>query len=142
MCKFTTASPEETASLGKRILEELRGCSFIALCGDLGAGKTTFVKGMVQSLLPEAIVTSPTYNIVNSYECGEVFIHHYDMYRISDDDDLYSVGFYDDLDNGIVVAEWCENIPWAIPEKHVRVTINKDPQNDDIRHIEWEFCKC
>ena len=116
MKKYTTFSSEETFALGKDLMKNTGGDFFVALFGDLGAGKTAFVKGMVSHFLPDAIVTSPTYNIVNTYTDGCTVLHHYDMYRITDEDDLYSVGFYDNLSDSVTVAEWCENIPWALPE--------------------------
>ena len=140
MEKYITSSVNETSALGREIVKKVQNGGFIALFGDLGAGKTAFVKGMVQSFLPDTIVTSPTYNIVNTYSDGKVVLHHYDMYRISDDDDLYSVGFYDSNETDIIVAEWSENIPWAIPDNHISVTIRKDLENENVRHIEMEFC--
>lgn len=139
MEKFISKSYEETVLLGKKFAEGLEKEIFIALYGDLGAGKTAFVKGMVKSFLPDAIVTSPTYNIVNTYSEGDFILHHYDMYRITDEEDLYSVGFYDNLDNCIVVAEWCENIPFALPKKRINVTITKDPDDENMRFIEMEY---
>lgn len=139
MERFITSSPDETSTLGRNLIDKIKDGGFVALFGDLGAGKTAFVKGMVQAFLPDAIVTSPTYNIVNTYTDGNVVLHHYDMYRISDDDDLYSVGFYDSDESDIIVAEWSENIPWAIPESYVSVTITKDLENDNVRYVEMEF---
>ena len=138
MASYVTTSCEETELLGKALMSTLPTTAFVALFGDLGAGKTAFVRGMVRSFLPSEIVTSPTYNIVNSYTDGAVTLYHYDMYRITDDDDLFSVGFYDNLDGAIVVAEWCENIPFALPETYVRVTIRKDPDDDSKRYIDME----
>lgn len=137
--KYITLSDAETTALGKKLMENNDGELFVALFGDLGAGKTAFVKGMVSHFLPDAIVTSPTYNIVNTYTDGNTVLHHYDMYRITDEDDLYSVGFYDNLLDSITVAEWCENIPWALPEEYVKVTILKDCENDNKRYIEMEY---
>jgi len=137
--RFITTSCDETSALGRALMEKIKNGGFVALFGDLGAGKTAFVKGMVESFLPDAIVTSPTYNIVNTYSENGIVLHHYDMYRITDDDDLYSVGFYDSADSDIIVAEWSENIPWAIPEKHISVTIRKDVEKENVRYIEMEF---
>ena len=135
---YKTNSPEETEAVGKDVINSIKDTAFIALYGDLGAGKTAFVRGAVKNFSPDAIVTSPTYNIVNSYSFDGVNIYHFDMYRITDDEDLYSVGFYDYLDNGIVIAEWSENIPFAIPKEHISVTINK-LQNENEREIIVEF---
>ena len=139
MEKYITRSTDETSALGKELMSRIKKGEFVALFGDLGAGKTAFVKGMVQSFLPDCVVTSPTYNIVNTYSDADIVLHHYDMYRISDDDDLYSVGFYDNDERDIIVAEWCENIPWAVPKNHISVTIKKDLENENIRYIEMEF---
>lgn len=136
--KYTTLSSTETEELGSELIKKLDNNSFVALYGDLGAGKTAFVKGMVKSFFPDAVVTSPTYNIVNTYSSNGTCLYHFDMYRITDDEDLYSIGFYDYLDNGIVVCEWSENIPFAIPEKYVKITINK-LSSEDEREITVEF---
>lgn len=137
--EYITFSPEETSSVGAELFSRVSNGTFIALYGDLGAGKTAFVKGLVKAFMPDAIVTSPTYNIVNTYECGDIVLHHYDMYRITDEEDLYSVGFFDNLNNSIIVAEWCENIEGAIPKSHVKVVIEKDLENENIRRIKMEF---
>lgn len=138
---YFTFSPEETETLGRQLMSRLEYPEFIALYGDLGVGKTAFVKGLISSVLPDAVVTSPTYNIVNKYTFGNKNIFHFDMYRITDDDDLYSVGFYDYLDDGIVISEWSENIPDAIPERYIKVTIEKLDHESDKRKITMEFFK-
>ena len=139
MKKYTTKSVEETIRLGFEFAKGLDCETFVALYGDLGAGKTAFVKGIVKYFLPDTIVTSPTYNIVNTYIAQNTTLHHYDMYRINDEEDLYSVGFFDNLKNCIVIAEWCENIPFALPEKRVQVTITKDLNDENIRYVEMEY---
>ncbi|MBE6700978.1 MAG: tRNA (adenosine(37)-N6)-threonylcarbamoyltransferase complex ATPase subunit type 1 TsaE [Ruminococcaceae bacterium] len=112
--------------------------AFVALFGDLGAGKTAFVRGMVKSFDKDAVVTSPTYNIVNKYTSDKKNFYHFDMYRIADEDDLYSVGFYDYLDDAVVVTEWSENITYALPEDVIKVSILKtDVENE--RNIVVEF---
>lgn len=138
---YFTFSPEETEALGRKLMLCLEYPEFIALYGDLGVGKTAFVKGLISAVLPDAVVTSPTYNIVNKYTFGSKNIFHFDMYRITDDDDLYSVGFYDYLDDGIVICEWSENIPDSIPKSHIKVTIEKLDNESDKRKITMEFFK-
>lgn len=137
---YTTASPEETELIGRELFGMLEYPAFVALYGDLGAGKTAFVRGMVSTFDSDAIVTSPTYNIVNKYSFGDKNLYHFDMYRVSDDDDLYSVGFYDYVDNGIIVCEWSENIPYALPEDYWRVTITKQ-DDENLRNICVELVK-
>lgn len=136
--RYKVESPEETESLGKKLAEMLEPYSFVALFGDLGAGKTAFARGIISHFDNNAVVTSPTYNIVNSYLSNSYSVYHFDMYRISDEDDLYSVGFYDYLDTGIIVSEWSENIPFAIPKNAIKVTIKKLSQ-DNEREITMEF---
>ena len=124
----TTKSAEETEALGVRLAKMMEQNaalpSFVALYGDLGAGKTAFVRGFASVMSPESAVRSPTFTLVNEYNRGKRPVFHFDMYRINDDDELYSAGFYDyESRGGICLAEWCEKIPWALPEKYIRVSI-------------------
>ncbi len=133
-------SASETENVGRELCKSLPYPAFVALYGDLGAGKTAFVRGMVSSYDCDAIVTSPTYNIVNKYTFDNKNFYHFDMYRISDEDDLYSVGFYDYIDNGIIVTEWSENIPFALPDFFYKVTITKCT-DENFRKICVELIK-
>ena len=124
----TTKSAEETEALGVRLARMMEQNadlpSFVALYGDLGAGKTAFVRGFASVMSPGSAVRSPTFTLVNEYNRGKRLVFHFDMYRINDDDELYSAGFYDyESRGGICLAEWCEKIPWALPEKYIRVSI-------------------
>lgn len=127
--EIITASAEETEAVGAELARAMTDNAslptFIALYGDLGVGKTAFVRGFVGALSPAAAVRSPTFALVNEYPLPRGSVFHFDMYRIADEDDLYSIGFYDYLDRGICLTEWSENIPYAIPEQHLRVTISK-----------------
>lgn len=140
--EIITNSPEETEQVGfelARLLEnDTTLPSFIALYGDLGVGKTAFVRGFTRVFSPAALVRSPTFALVNEYPTrGGRRIFHFDMYRITDEDDLYSIGYYDYLDDGsICLVEWSENIPYAIPDRHIRVDIEKtDLDKSDERKI-------
>ena len=110
---------------------------FVALYGDLGVGKTAFVRGFTSSVAPDARVKSPTFALVNEYRGSSLSVFHFDMYRIESEDDLYSIGFYDYLDRrGICLVEWSENIESSLPEEYVRVEIIKDSkENTDSRLI-------
>ena len=138
--KIYTASPNETervgAKLAQRLLDEPTLPRYIALYGDLGVGKTAFTRGVAGVLCPGAAVRSPTFALVNEYR-GQVPVFHFDMYRITGEDDLYSIG-YDDylLRDGVILVEWSENIPFALPDEFLRVTITKnDPTTPDTREI-------
>lgn len=127
--EIITASPSETeacgAQLAELILSDISQPSFIAMYGDLGVGKTAFVRGFTSVISPGSSVKSPTFSLVNEYKAKPRSIFHFDMYRITNDDELYSIGFYDYLENGICIAEWSENIPFGLPERFFRVTISK-----------------
>lgn len=129
--EIITNSPEETEQVGfdlaKEIEKDTSLPSFIALYGDLGVGKTAFVRGFTKVFSPNALVRSPTFALVNEYPTKNGRrVFHFDMYRITDEDDLYSIGYYDYLDDGsICLVEWSENIPYAIPDEHIRVVITK-----------------
>lgn len=147
-----THSPEETEALGAKLAEMLAAPEnsektdnfasdkalprFVALYGDLGVGKTAFVRGFCSVASPGSAVRSPTFALVNEYRHGERPVFHFDMYRITDDDELYSIGFYDyEARGGFCLAEWCENIPWAIPERHLRVDISKTAAEGNRRIV-------
>ena len=111
---------------------------YIALRGDLGVGKTAFVRGFASVLAPDSAVRSPTFALVNEYRSRSRGrnVFHFDMYRITDEDDLYSIGYDDYLERGICVVEWSENIPYAIPDEHLTLTIEKtDSATPDCRKL-------
>ena len=129
--EIITNSPEETEKVGFELAKMLENDqslpSFVALYGDLGVGKTAFVRGFAKLFSPSALVRSPTFALVNEYPSkSSRRVFHFDMYRITDEYDLYSIGYYDYLDDGsICLVEWSENIPYAIPDEHIRVEIAK-----------------
>jgi tRNA threonylcarbamoyladenosine biosynthesis protein TsaE len=137
---LTTYAPEETeavgAALGRMLESDRRVPPFIAMYGDLGVGKTAFVRGLASVLAPGRAVRSPTFALVNEYRtAGKRPLFHFDMYRIESEDDLYSIGFEDYPDAGICVAEWCEKIPFALPELFLEVRIEKCPPENEKRLI-------
>ncbi len=123
---------EQTEQVGQEFAKTLSRNTFVALYGDLGAGKTAFVRGVAKHLCPDERVFSPTYTVVNEYMSGKIPLYHFDLYRITDEEDLYSTGFYDYVHNGICICEWCENIPYAIPNDAVCVKIDKITENGEV----------
>ncbi len=122
----TTASADETEAVGLEIAclsDELK-LPFIALFGDLGAGKTAMTRGIASYFAPDARVSSPTYAIVNEYP-GNPSVFHFDMYRIEDEDSLDSIGFWDYFGRGVIVTEWSENILWALPDEYLKAELRK-----------------
>ena len=139
-----THSVEETEALGEALANEMLADPslprYVALRGDLGVGKTAFVRGFTRAVSPESLVRSPTFALVNEYRppraSKRLPVFHFDMYRITSEDDLYSIGYDDYLDRGICLVEWSENIPYALPDDHLRVTIEKcDTDAPDQRQI-------
>lgn len=120
-----TNSPAETEALGAALAEELKPGAVVAFTGDLGAGKTAFVRGLARQRQTVDPVSSPTYAIVNEYR-GKRPIYHFDMYRITDSDSLYDIGWEDYLSSGgLCVVEWSENILDALPDGTLFVRIEK-----------------
>lgn len=135
-----TTSVEQTEAFGEEIAAALTSDTslprFIALYGDLGVGKTAFVRGLARVLAPGAAVRSPTFALVNEYRAKPYSVFHFDMYRIESEDELESIGFYDYLDRGLCVVEWSENIGYALPESYLKIEISKsDPASPDKREI-------
>ena len=135
MMQITTHSADETQALGQKLASRLAPGDVIAYFGDLGAGKTAFTRGLAQGLGIIDPVTSPTYTIVNEYLSGRIPLFHFDMYRLSSSDELFDIGWEDYLSRGGVCAvEWSENVEDALQDA-IRVTIEKDADEPDTRHI-------
>ena len=135
MMQITTHSADETQALGQKLASRLAPGDVIAYFGDLGAGKTAFPRGLAQGLGITDPVTSPTYTIVNEYLSGRIPLFHFDMYRLSSSDELFDIGWEDYLSRGGVCAvEWSENVEDALQDA-IRVTIEKDADEPDTRHI-------
>lgn len=138
-------SVAETEAIGAGLAKLMQADAslppFIALYGDLGVGKTAFVRGFASVISPTSPVRSPTFALVNEYRAKPRSLFHFDMYRIESEDDLYSIGFYDYADRpGICLVEWSEKIPYALPEEYLRVTIEKcDVEHPDQRKITLEY---
>lgn len=130
MAEFITHSRAETVALGKRLAAVLQPGCVVAFTGGLGAGKTAFTEGLAAGLGCTDPVSSPTFAIVNYYR-GRRPLAHFDLYRISTQNDLEAAGFYDYLDQGaIVAAEWSENFAALLAlEDPVRVDIQRVDEN-------------
>ena len=125
MAEFFSTSEHETEELGSRLAQTLKGGAVVAMYGDLGAGKTAFVRGMARGLGLNCRVSSPTFTIVNEY-LGERELIHFDMYRLSGADELFDIGWEDYLNRGAVCAvEWSEKVEDAFYGDEIRVIIEK-----------------
>lgn len=122
---YITDSEAETEKIGAEFAAKLPGGSVIAMYGDLGAGKTAFVRGMARGMGLDCRVSSPTFTIVNEY-LGERELIHFDMYRLNDADELFDIGWEDYLNRGAVCAvEWSENVQDAFFGDEIKVSIRK-----------------
>ena len=138
---FYTNCDKETEEAGKELaaLLEKEGArrAFIAMRGEMGVGKTAFTRGFA-SHFGITGVKSPTYTVVNEYR-GRASIFHFDMYRITDGDDLYSIGYDDYVEaEGYCIAEWSENIDDFLPEDAIYVTISREG-GENGRRIDIDY---
>jgi tRNA threonylcarbamoyladenosine biosynthesis protein TsaE len=136
---YITKCAEQTEEVGASLARELDtrdvARAFIAMRGEMGVGKTAFVRGFA-SYFDIGGVKSPTYTVVNEHR-GRKNVYHFDMYRIEDEDDLYSIGFDEYLEkDGFIIVEWSENIEDLLPSDAILVTISRTPESPDHRKIE------
>ena len=124
--EYRTKTPAETEAVGETLAAALGPGAVVAFTGDLGAGKTAFVRGLARGLGINERVTSPTFTIVNEYEGGRLPLFHFDMYRLSSSDELFDIGWEDYLARGGVCAvEWSENVDDALEGAVIRVDIRR-----------------
>jgi len=129
--KLISKSEKDTAEIGKKLSAYLKEGDIIAFYGDLGAGKTHIVSAIAEGMGYEGETSSPTFALVNEYLGGRLPLFHFDMYRISNWEDLYSCGYFDYLEaGGVTLIEWSENIESALPETHIKITIQTLNNND------------
>ena len=120
-----TTSPEATKQLASTLARYLHPGDVVVLEGDLGAGKTQFVQGVAQGLGIKAPVTSPTFNILLSYEDGTLPLYHFDLYRLERVEELEDIGYYETVEgDGVTFIEWGEKFPQALPCDFLRIRLS------------------
>ena len=118
MATFISNSPAETEAIGRQVAENIGVGSVLALKGDLGSGKTLFVKGVVDGLGSSADVTSPTFTILHEYRGGRLPVYHFDLFRVENPQALARLGLDDYFfGDGISVIEWADRFPEFVPEQ-------------------------
>ena len=118
MATTISHSPGETFDFGRRIAATLRGGEVLALDGDLGTGKTQFVKGVAAGLGHDCDVTSPTFTLIHEYTGGRLPLYHFDFYRLENEGDALRAGLDDYLgERGVVAIEWAEKFPALLPKE-------------------------
>lgn len=141
---FTSKSAQETQDIGYELAKELytggNTNAVIAMRGEMGVGKTAFTLGFA-SFFEIRGVKSPTYAVMNQYSSEKIKIYHFDMYRIGDEDELYSIGYDDYIDaDGYKIIEWSENIDYALPHDAIFVKIDRVADDEGARTVEI-YCK-
>lgn len=136
MYVMISESETDTADLGEKLAGKLKKGDIVALSGDLGTGKTAFVKGLARGLGIDEYITSPTFTLVQSYEGPGFNLHHFDVYRISDEDELFEIGFEEYLHHeDICVIEWADLIQNLIPPRSIWVYFERVEDGQDKRRI-------
>ena len=138
--EYTSNSPQETFALGKRLGEQAKPGEVYCLDGDLGVGKTIFTQGFAAGLGIDEPVNSPTFTILQVYEEGRMPFYHFDVYRISDVEEMDEIGYEDCFyGEGVCLIEWANLIEEILPEHYQRITIEKDLEKGfDYRKITVE----
>lgn len=126
MFRVESSSPEVTARIARLLGQRAPKGLVIGLVGDLGAGKTLFVQSFSRALGVTGEVTSPSFSLMNLYE-GDCPIAHFDLYRLEREEELEDIGFYEyaDAPEGIVLVEWSDKFPDAMPEDYIEVAITR-----------------
>ncbi len=129
-----------TEAAAQALAATLKGNETVAFFGDLGAGKTTFIRALCQALGMDDEVTSPTFAMVHEYHSGPFPVYHFDMYRVDGEESLFSTGYYDYLDQGLMLIEWSENIESLLPPDAIRLYLTYGEQEGE-RIIRMENIK-
>ena len=136
MASFTSNSPAETEAFGRQLAGDVRAGSVLALIGDLGSGKTQFVKGLVAGLGSNASVTSPTFTIVHEYPDGRLPIYHFDFFRLEDRPSITRLGLDDYFfGDGVSVIEWADRFPELIPEQARWIAFESKSENGRVINV-------
>jgi len=138
--EIVSRSSQETFENGRSYGEQAKAGEVYALNGDLGAGKTVWAKGFAAGLGIAEPVSSPTFTIMQTYEGGRLTLHHFDVYRIEEPDEMEEIGFEEWITgDGVSLVEWADMVEELLPEETIRVTITRitDGGPDD-RLIEVE----
>lgn len=133
--QLTLKNEKETLAFGEKLASLLKPSDIIVLTGDLGAGKTKFVQGILKYFNLENEISSPTFTIVNEYNSPDTNIYHFDVYRLADVDEFYAIGGEEYFSKGICIIEWGEIIENILPKDYYKISINKSLDDENIREI-------
>ena len=133
--EYISKNEQDTINFATRLAANLKIGDIIVLSGDLGAGKTKFTQGILKYFNLENEISSPTFTIVNEYTNSTIPIYHFDVHRLADVDEFYAIGGEEYFSKGICIIELGELIESIFPTNHIKITINKDFENENQRKI-------
>lgn len=138
MCNVISSSTEDTLALGMKIAPLLKKGDVVVLSGDLGAGKTLFVSGLLNFFDMKDEVSSPTFTIVNEYDVkSDLKLFHFDVYRLDSPNEFLAIGGDEFFYNGICLIEWGEKIEELLPDDCLRIDFKKDAEDNNMRIISF-----
>ena len=132
--RYISHSTEDTEGFARALASSVTPPKVICLRGDLGAGKTAFVRGFARAFGIERGVSSPTFTLMHRYD-GGIILKHYDLYRLSSPDELLDIGFEEEIESGVSLIEWPDGFEELIPGDALNVTITRG-EGDNDRLIE------
>ena len=135
--RIVVTSAEQTKQVAQKLATLLQAQDLLLLAGDLGAGKTTFTKGLALGLGIKRNIKSPTFTLIREYKEGRLPLYHMDVYRLEDGgaEDLGLEEYFNG--DGVSVVEWASFIPEEIPDSYLEIKLNKDDQDDNKRYIDF-----
>lgn len=138
MLQVISNSEQETIEFAYKIAKQLNKNTVIVLTGDLGSGKTKFTEGILKYYGLENEISSPTFTLVNEYNTENFNIYHFDVYRLSDEDEFYAIGGEEYFERGACIIEWGEMIENILPQNYIKLSFSKDEENENKRIINIE----
>lgn len=133
--EIETTTPAETQRLAKALAALLTEGDIISLTGDLGAGKTCFVKGLAAGFGIDISITSPTFNLIKEYR-GRMPLYHFDVFRLNGPEDLFDLGYEDYFyGTGVTVIEWGDKVARLLPPDHLEIEFHRLAEENDRRLI-------
>lgn len=138
MLQIISNSEQETIEFAYKIAKQLNKNTIIVLTGDLGSGKTKFTEGILKYYGLENEISSPTFTLVNEYNTENFNIYHFDVYRLSDEDEFYAIGGEEYFEKGACIIEWGEMIENILPQNYIKLSFSKDEENENKRIINIE----
>ncbi|MBQ1187850.1 MAG: tRNA (adenosine(37)-N6)-threonylcarbamoyltransferase complex ATPase subunit type 1 TsaE [Peptococcaceae bacterium] len=136
MIKIVTKTPQELEYLGSRMAELVAPGDFIALDGDLGAGKTLMTQGMAKGLGVTEEIVSPTFTIIHEYETGRLPLYHMDVYRLKQPEEMYDLGYEEYFyGEGVTVVEWAQIIEPLLPDEYLGMEISVVPEGRELSFV-------